>query len=116
MADKDTNVVSWVVDGKRYDVDLYDIDGVEWRDAGRETRLTQRQIMYQALVVKDFDAIGALLWIVRRRQEPELGYEDVLRGLTYLTLRNTAGGLVHDEPAGEDGPAAEEGEPANPPG
>lgn len=108
----ETNVVSWVVDGKRYDVDLYDIDGIEWRDAGRETRLTQRQIMYQALVVKDFDAIGALLWIMRRRTEPDLAYEDVLRGLTYLSLRNTAGGLVNDEPGDDAGDA----EPADPPG
>lgn len=109
---EDTNVVSWVVDGKRYDVDLYDIDGLEWRDACREARLTQRQIMYQALVVKDFDAIGALLWIVRRRAEPALTYDDVLRGLTYLTLRNRAGGLVHDD---EPDDAQGEAEVADPP-
>jgi hypothetical protein len=112
----DTNIVSWQVDGKRYDVDLYDIDGVEWRDAGRATGMTQRQIMYQALVVKDFDAIGALLWIVRRRAESGLAYEDVLRGLTYISLRNTAGGLVHEDPDDEPVDASTEVEPADPPG
>lgn len=110
----DTNIVSWQVDGKRYDVDLYDVDGVEWRDACRETRLTQRQIMYQALVVKDFDAIAALLWIVRRRTEPSLSYDDVLRGLTYLSLRNTAGGPIHSDPNDEPATTGEE-QPPSPP-
>ena len=111
----DTNIVSWEVDGKRWDVDLYDIDGIEWRDACRETRLTQRQVMYQALVIKDFDAIGALLWIVRRRIEPNLTYDDVLRGLTYLSLRNTGGGPLHADPDDDEPAPTGEEQPADPP-
>lgn len=97
MAD-DTNIVSWEVDGKRYDVDLNDIDGVEWRDITRTTGLIQTGVLTQALIAKEFDCIGALLWIWRRRSEPDLTYEQVLRGLSYRTA------------------VRKEDEPTNPPG
>ena len=82
----DTNIVSWEVDGIRYDVDLNDIDGVEWRDITRAVGMLQTQVLQQALLAKEFDCIGALLWIWRRRGEPDLTYEDVLRGLSYRTF------------------------------
>ena len=85
----DTNIVSWAVDGKRYDVDLFDIDGVEWRDIKRATRESQFEVLRLALDEKDFEAIGALLWVWRRREEPDLTYETVLSGLTYRDLANT---------------------------
>jgi hypothetical protein len=89
----DTNIVSWKVSGTRYDVDLHDIDGVEWRDIGRVTGLTQPAAMRQALVLKEFDCIGAFIWVWRRRAEPDLKYEDVLRSLTYRTFEP-----LEDEP------------------
>lgn len=95
MADKDTNIVSWVVSGTRYDVDLYDIDGVEWRDINRVTGVTQAAAMRQALIPKEFDCIGAFIWIWRRRSEPGLTYDEVLRSLTYRTFES-----VEDEPTG----------------
>lgn len=82
----DTNIVSWTVDGTRYDVDLADIDGVEWRDITRAVGMLQSQVLQQALLAKEFDCIGALLWIWRRRTEPELTYETVLKGLRYRTF------------------------------
>ena len=82
----DTSIVSWTVNGTRYDIDLHDIDGVEWRDINRVTGLIQTAAMHQALVVKEFNCIGAFLWIWRRRTEPELTYEDVLKGLKYRTF------------------------------
>lgn len=85
MADN-TNIVSWEVDGKRYDVDLNDIDGVEWRDITRAVGMLQTQVLQQALLAKEFDCIGAFLWIWRRRSDPDLKYEDVLKGLSYRTF------------------------------
>ena len=82
----DTNVVSWEVDGKRYDVDLNDIDGVEWRDITRAVGMLQLQVLNQALIAKEFDCIGAFIWVWRRRSEPDLTYEDTLRTLSYSSF------------------------------
>jgi hypothetical protein len=89
MPDRNDNTVSWVVDGTQYDVDLHDIDGVEWRDITRATGLLQTAVMRQALIAKEFDAIGALIWIVRRRAEAGLTYETVLRTLSYRSFSET---------------------------
>lgn len=86
MAD-DTQHVAWTVDGVRYDVDFYDIDGLEWRDIGRVTKLLQTQVMAQAIYSTEFEAVAAFIWIVRRRTEPGLKYEDVLKTLSYNSLR-----------------------------
>lgn len=98
MTDTDTNIVSWAVDGVRYDVDLYDIDGLEWRDITRATGLLQSTVMSQALIAKEFDAIGALIWIWRRRNEPDLSFETVLKTLSYRTVKD-ADGEPSDPPA-----------------
>jgi hypothetical protein len=82
----DTNIVSWTVDGTRYDVDLADIDGIEWRDITRTTGLLQTATLTQALIAKEFDCIAAFLWIWRRRTDPDLTYEAVLRSLKYRTF------------------------------
>lgn len=86
-----TNVVSWEVSGTRYDIDLHDIDGLEWRDITRATGMTQGGVMRQALIVKEFDAIGALIWIWRRRSEPDLTFEDTLKTLSYRTFTDGEG-------------------------
>ena len=88
-----TSIVSWTVNGKRYDIDLHDIDGVEWRDINRVTGLIQTAAMHQALVVKEFNCIAAFLWIWRRRSEPDLTYDEVLKGLKYRTFERN-----EDEP------------------
>lgn len=90
MTDR-TNVVTWRIDGVDYAVDLYDIDGLEWRDAKRVTGLRQQEIVDRALGEKDWDAIAALIWVMRRREEPALAYEDVLKGLTYRAFMDDAG-------------------------
>lgn len=91
VPDENENVASWEVDGIRYDVDLLDIDGIEWRDITSVTRLLQSQVMGQALLANEFEPVAALLWIVRRRTEgKKLKYEQVLKGLTYRSLRRIA--------------------------
>lgn len=80
------NVVTWVIAGHRYDVDLFDIDGMEWREAKRATGMSQNAIVFQALNDKDFESIAALIWLSRRRTEPDLEYESVLKGLSFGVL------------------------------
>lgn len=89
---------AWTVDGVRYDVDFYDIDGVEWRDITKATNALQSQVMAQALYATEFDAVGAFIWIVRRRSEPDLKYEDVLKTITYRSLRRVDDGEGNPSP------------------
>jgi len=84
----DTNVVTWLIGDQRYDVDLFDFDGLEWRDAKRATGMSQNAIAYAALNDKDFEAIAAILWIWRRRTESGLEYDTVLKGLSFGVLGN----------------------------
>ncbi len=81
-----TNIVSWMVDGQRVDIDLFDIDGIEWRDAKRATGMTQGELVQNAIVANDIEAVGAFLWLFRRREDPKLEYETVLRSLTFGVL------------------------------
>lgn len=83
MAEQDTNVVTFAVGGKRYDVDLHDIDGVEWRDVRHATGMKAREVIRGALAMDDFEALAGLLWIWRRRSEPELAFIEVLSGLKF---------------------------------
>jgi hypothetical protein len=88
MAPK-TNVVTFRLDGEDHPVDLYDIDGVEWRDAKRASGYrTQVALLDAALVDKEFDAVAAFLWIVDRRSDPSLEYLTVLRRFNYGVVVN----------------------------
>lgn len=77
-----TNIVSLLVDDKRYDIDLFDIDGLEWRDVRRATHMKAMEVVRAALHDTDLEAIAGLVWIWRRRTEPALTYEEVLKPLT----------------------------------
>lgn len=99
VPDESENVASWEVDGVRYDVDLFDIDGLEWRDITSVTRLLQSQVMGQALLANEFEPVAALLWIVRRRVDKKVKYEQVLKSLTYRSLRR-----INAEEEGEAAP------------
>lgn len=100
MAERQTtNVVTWLIGDQRYDVDLFDIDGLEWRDAKRATGMSQNALVYSALDAKDFEAIAAILWIWRRRGEPGLEFEAVLKGLSF--------GVLGTEDDIDEGPAAD---------
>jgi hypothetical protein len=97
-----TNVVNFRVDGVAYDVDLYDIDGTEWRDVKRATGMMRDELIVQAVTFKEFDCVAALLWIWRRRAEPELKYDEVLRALSLRAGLPAEG----DEPEADAAPPA----------
>ena len=99
----DTNIVTWVLGDQRYTVDLFDIDGVEWRDAKRASGMTQNQLVYLAVEQADLEAIAAILWIWRRREDPKLEYLAVLKGLNFRLLQDPGAG---EEDGGTPDPPA----------
>lgn len=100
------NIVTWVIDGQRYDVDLFDIDGVEWRDVKRATGMGQNQLVYLAVEQVDLEAVAGFLWIWRRRQEPDLKYEAVLKSLSFRSLPRQGEEAAAAEAAGSADPPA----------
>ncbi len=80
MAQQDPTLAI-TVDGQRHDIDITDIDGCEWAAVKKQTGLKPKTVIEDA-VDMDFEAVAALLWIVRRRTEPGLVYDDVLRSLS----------------------------------
>ncbi len=111
MTEAKTNIVSWQVGDVRYDVDLHDFDGLEWRAAKQATGSHQEQIVLDALRFGDFDAIAALIWLWRRRDEPSLTYEDVLASFSYRV-----GPKLLPPEDGDAGPPGEGGDSSAPTG
>lgn len=98
-------VVTISANGSTETFDLYDVDGVEWRDMKRATGLSQTQLS-AGLDEADFECTAAFLWVVRRRVEPTLAYIEVLRGLSLRTVGN------EEEPS-STGPASDTNSAAN---
>lgn len=96
-----TNFVTFAVDGTRYAIDTFDIDGIEWREAKRVSGLNQDAIWQGALIQFDLECIGILIWMWRRRDEPGLVLDDVLRSVTFRSVSV----VVADEEAEADPPA-----------
>ena len=87
MSEQSDTLLVWEVDGQRVEIDLLDIDGVQWRDAFVATGgMTQTVIQYGALALKEVAAIAALVWLAQRRDEPDLKYEEVAGRLTLRSL------------------------------
>lgn len=63
-------------DGRRYALDVDDLDRFEWRDVKTALDMTQTQVLV-ALASFDLDAVAAVLWVIRRRDEPDLTFENV---------------------------------------
>jgi hypothetical protein len=73
------------VDGKRY---VFSVDDASADDAGalrRATGLSLRGLLNAAMEDLDIDVVAALVWLVRRRDEPHLRYEAVAKEIGYST-------------------------------
>lgn len=93
--------LSWVVEGKRYEIEVMDLNGLEWRDMKRETGLSEANLLRGALLEPaDIEAVAAFVWVWRRREQPKLAYDDVLRTINLRVL------IPEDaeEPAGDEAP------------
>lgn len=84
MADEYIEVT---LDGEKLAIDPMDIDGCEWRLAKKVTGLPAGKIM-QAATDMDFEAVAALVWLTKRRDDRECEYEAVLSGLTLASFQD----------------------------
>lgn len=64
------------VDGEVVEVDPSDFDRFEWRDLKTLVGMTQVEL-FAALAALDLDVIAGMLWLVLRRDRPDLAADDV---------------------------------------
>lgn len=81
----DDPVIQVTLDGETIDVDLFDIDGNEWATVKKQLKLKPRQVFEDAQDF-DFEALAALVWIMKRRDDPQVGYDEILSGLSMRSL------------------------------
>lgn len=86
-------VLEITVNDEKVAVDFSDINGLEWRDIKRETKLTANEVL-TAGAKMDFEALGAVVWVVLKRDDALLEYEEVLRD---MTLADFVSGIDEDE-------------------
>lgn len=87
MAD---HAITVALGDEQWEIDLYDIDGIEWRDAKRASGYPNQIALLDAVLgAGDFDAVAALVWIWRRRESPDLSYVEVLRSFSYGAINRS---------------------------
>ena len=72
------------------DVEFGDIDGLEWREIRKATGLKPQDAML-AVGELDLEVVGALVWVWRRRTEPDIGFDEVVKGLSLAAIREVDG-------------------------
>lgn len=79
-------------DGQVVELDINDVNGIEARDFREKVGVSFKTAFVQADAgtLDDLEPIAGLLWIVKRRDKPELEYDEVLGAITY-------GSIVSDE-------------------
>ena len=70
--------MTWIVDwnGTEYDIDPGEFTGRELSDIKKRTGFTYRDLMFEALPAFDAEAIRALFWVIDRRTDPGLKFDD----------------------------------------
>jgi len=109
--------VSWIVawNGRDYDIDPGEFTGRELGEVKKRVGLTFTELMFDALPKFDADAIRAVFWIVDRRDDSTLKFDDYdgppmkvyLAGLAgWAPLAEAMGKAVNSavpDPTGSDG-------------
>lgn len=80
------------VDGRTYSLDLADMTGAETAAFRQAVGVSPTQALVAGL---DLDCIAGFVWIIRKRTERALGYQQVAKSITW---RNVELDVVGDEP------------------
>lgn len=98
MADDTRIEVS--LNGETVVVDPTDIDGCEWRLVKNETGMRPKAV-FESVEEMDFEALAALVWIAKRRDDPNLGYETVLSSLSLASFADNEDTEEVEDPSGQ---------------
>lgn len=87
-------------DGQVVELDINDVNGLEARDFRNKVGMSFKAAFVQADAgqLDDLEPIAGLLWIVKRRDKPELEYDDVLASISYGSI------VTEDEDKTEEPP------------
>ncbi len=94
MTDQPETKLEATIDGKTYSLDFADFTGLEarlFRQAVGVSMLSAAELVEKG-ELDGLEMLGAIKWLVDRRDDPALSYEDVLEGLTYNSISEVGDG------------------------
>lgn len=106
MADEATIEID--LDGETIVVDPLDINGVEWADIKRHLGMRPKVVL-DAIAEFDFDALAALIWVMKRRDAPadQVKFDEILSGLSMRSFIDTSDGEAGDADPSDSGADSE---------
>jgi hypothetical protein len=104
---EDTNAALTIkIDGKSYEVRVGEFTGRDVRDFRAVLGFTPQKVFNDPSLYGDLDAMAGLVWLVRRRAEPSLGFEKVLDSISYDNVDVVTEGDAQTQEAGDSSPEA----------
>lgn len=97
MADK---VIRFKVDGARYDIDLGDFNAIDAKDFAPTVGMPLAEV-YSGKPL-DLHVIAGLMWLTRRKTNPDITYRELAEGLTYGNLESADPSESPPEASGGD--------------
>ncbi len=81
MAEEKSNLPVVVIEDEQYLLDYSDITGIEWREIKKLTGLNSMEVIAQTSMM-DFEALASVVYILAKREDKNVKYEDILGKLT----------------------------------
>ena len=85
MTEEKQNLPVVIIDDKQYLLDYSDITGIEWREIKKITGLNSMEAIAQTSMM-DFEALASVVFVIARREEKNVKYEDILAKLTIESI------------------------------
>tara|TARA_B100000212_G_scaffold332370_1_gene300589 strand:+ start:1669 stop:1968 length:300 start_codon:yes stop_codon:yes gene_type:complete len=87
MSEEQNNEYPIIVIGdKQYLMDYSDITGLEWKEIKKLTGLNAMEAIGQASML-DFDALGAIVFIIAKREDKNVKLNDILANLNINSVK-----------------------------
>jgi len=86
----ETPSVSIIVAGETYTLRQSDLTGIDAKEFRLAVGMPLAKVFADPTIV-DLDVLAGLVWLVRRRSERGLSYEDVARSVTYDAIEIVEG-------------------------
>ena len=87
MTEEKQNLPVVIIDDKQYLLDYSDITGIEWREIKKLTGLSSMDAIAQTSMM-DFEALASVVYVIAKREDKNVKYEDILAKLTIESIKN----------------------------